>query len=83
MVWPCHKVFRLSKDNSDRQSSKEKIEKVHRRRGGNAILRGGQGWTLLAQLGQLKTGHRRKVICGPPTTSQGYGIDWTRLYLKV
>ena len=33
-----------------------KEEKVDRRRG---ILKGGQGWTLLAQQGQLKTG-----LCG-------------------
>ena len=36
-----------------------KAEKVDRRRGGKIILKGGQGWTLLAQQGQLKTG-----LCG-------------------
>ena len=49
------------------------------RTGGKTILRNGQGWTLLAQLGQLMTG-----LCGKglleihlcaPTTLQGYGID--------
>ena len=34
----------------------KKEEKVDRRRGGNIILISGQGWTLLAQLGQQKTG---------------------------
>ena len=31
-------------------------KKVGRRRGGKTILKSGQGWTLPAQLGQLKTG---------------------------
>ena len=30
-------------------------EEVDRRRGGKTILRSGQGWTLQAKLGQLKT----------------------------
>ena len=34
----------------------EKEERVDRRRGGKTILRSGQEWTLLAQLGQIKTG---------------------------
>ena len=32
-----------------------KTEEVDRRRGEKTILRNGQGWTVLAQLGQLKT----------------------------
>ena len=48
-----------------------------------SILRSEQGCTLLAQLGQLKTGLKEmdccKVKCGTPTISQGYGIDKTRL----
>ena len=55
MVWTCHKVFWLSKDNSARHSARKR-RKVDRRRGGKIILKGGQGWTLLAQQGQLKTG---------------------------
>ena len=36
---------------------KEKTqEKVDRKRGGKTILKSGQGWTLLGQLGQQKTG---------------------------
>ena len=35
---------------------KQNEEKVDRRKGGKIILRSGQGWALLAQLGQLKTG---------------------------
>ena len=31
-------------------------EEVDSRRGGKTILKTGQAWTLLAQLGQLKTG---------------------------
>ena len=34
----------------------EKEENVDRTRGGKIMLRSGQGCTLLAQLGQLKTG---------------------------
>ena len=33
-----------------------KTAEVARRRGEQTILRSGQGWTVLAQLGQLKTG---------------------------
>ena len=57
----------------------EKEEEVDRRRDGKTILKSGQGWTLPAQLGQLKTEQHRKgllvVICGAPRTKQGYGID--------
>ena len=56
MVWTCLKVFWLSKDDSAGHSARKKEEKVDRRRGEKIILRRGQGWTLLAQLGQLKTG---------------------------
>ena len=56
MVWTCPQVFWLSKDNSAGHSAKAKEKKVDRRRDGKIILRSGQGWTLLAQLGQLKTG---------------------------
>ena len=34
----------------------EKEEKTDRRRGGKTMLKGGQEWTLSAQLGQLNTG---------------------------
>ena len=33
-----------------------KKEKIDRKRDGKTILRSGQGWTLLAQPGQQKTG---------------------------
>ncbi|MEW8542231.1 MAG: hypothetical protein AB2693_01745, partial [Candidatus Thiodiazotropha sp.] len=46
--WPCLKVFWLSKDNYAGHSE--------RRRGGRTILKSGQGWTLLGQQGQLRTG---------------------------
>ena len=56
MVWPCLKVFWLSKDNSaGRAQCREKEGKVDRNRGGKTILKSGQGWTLLARLGPLKT----------------------------
>ena len=38
----------------------EKEEKVDRRRGGKTISNSGQGWTLPAQLGWLKTGQGEK-----------------------
>ena len=54
-------------------------EEVDRRRGGKTISKSTQGLTLPAELGQLKTGQDEKgcceVICGAPTTMQGYGID--------
>ena len=56
MVWTCPNVFWLSKDNFAGHSAKAKEEKVDRRRDGKIILRSGQGWTLLAQLRQFKTG---------------------------
>ena len=56
----------------------EKEEEIDRRRGGKTISKSRQGWTLLAQIGQLKTGQDGKccckVICGAPTTRQDYGI---------
>ena len=61
MVWPYRKVFYLSKDDSAGHSARKK-ENVHIRRGGKTILRSGQGWTLLAQLGQLKTGQGGKGL---------------------
>ena len=39
-----------------------KRKKVDRIRGGETILRSGQGWTLLPQLGQLKTGQGGKGL---------------------
>ena len=39
-----------------------KEKEADRRRGGKLILKGGQGWTSLAQQGQLKTGHGRKEL---------------------
>ena len=39
-----------------RAQCKAKEEKADRRRGGKIILRSEKGWTLLAHLGQLKTG---------------------------
>ena len=53
--WPCLKVFWLSKDNSAGHSARTKKKKVDKRRGGEIISRSGQGCTLPAQLGQLKT----------------------------
>ena len=38
----------------------EKEEEVDRRRGRKTISKGGQGWTLPAQLGQLRTGQDGK-----------------------
>ena len=37
-------------------------DKVDRRRGGKTISKSAQGWTLPAQLGQLKTGEDRKWL---------------------
>ena len=47
---------KLSKDNSAGQNTRKKKKRLYRRRDGKIILRSGQGWTLLAQLWQLKTG---------------------------
>ena len=59
-----------------------KKEEVDKRRGGKTISKSGQGWTLQAQLGQLKIKRGCcKVICGAPTTMKGYGID--RLAMDV
>ena len=47
----------MSQDHlaEQRQFHREKEETVDKRRGWKTILRSGQGWTLLALLGQLKT----------------------------
>ena len=55
------KVFWFSKDNSTVHSERKKEEKVDRR-GGKTIFKSGQGWTWLAQLGQLKTGEDGKGL---------------------
>ena len=56
MVRSHLEVFCLSKDDLKNTGKGKKEENVNRRRGGKTILRSGQGWTLLVQLGQLKTG---------------------------
>ena len=58
----------------------EKEEEVDRRRGKKSISKRGKGWTLSAQLEQLKTGQDIErgcceVICGAPTIMQGLGIN--------
>ena len=40
----------------------KKEEEVDKRRGGKIKLNGGQGWTLPAQQGQLKTGQDGKGL---------------------
>ena len=54
----------------------EKVEEVDRRRGGKTISKSGQGWTLQAQLGQLKTGQDGKGVLQShlwcPMTMQGF-----------
>ena len=40
----------------------EEEEEEDRRRGGKTISKSGQGWTLPAQLGQLKTGQDGKGL---------------------
>ena len=51
---------------------------VDRRRGGKTIIKSRQGCALPANLGQLKQDKLKngccEVICGIPTTLQGYGI---------
>ena len=57
MVWPCLKVFWLSKDNpTGTGHSERKKKEADRRRGGKTISKSGHEWTLPVQLGQLKTG---------------------------
>ena len=50
-----------------------------RKKGGKTISKSGQDWTLTAQLGWLKKGQDGKglfeLICGAPTTFQGYCIE--------
>ena len=57
--------------------------KGRQKKGGKIILRIGEGWTMLAQLGQLKTELREKrlikIIFGATRDTQGNGIDQTRL----
>ena len=52
---------------------------VDRSRGGKTIIKSRQGCALPADLGQLKQDKLKRgceVICGTPTTLQGYGITW-------
>ena len=62
MVWPCFKVFWLSKDNPTGLSERKKKRKQTEKRGGKTISKSGQDWTLPAQLGQLKTGQDGKGL---------------------
>ena len=57
MVWPRPQVLWFSKDNPTEHKKRKKKKKVDRRRGGKAISKSGQEWTLPAQQGQLKPGH--------------------------
>ena len=59
VVWPCLKVFRSSKDHSRGHIEWKNEKETDRRRGGK---KSGQGWTLPAQLGQLKTGQDGKGL---------------------
>ena len=70
-------VFWLSIDNiRGTMKGKRREKEVDRRKGGKTILMNGEGRTLLAQPGQLKTGVSETGIAViKPTTWQGYGID--------
>ena len=62
-------VFRLNEDSSTGHGERKK-EEVDRR-SGKTILHTGQGWSLPAQLGQLKKGQDGKRLrshTGAPTT---------------
>ena len=63
-----------------RAQCRKKEEKVDRRRGGKIILRSGQGWTLLAQLGQLTTGLGGKGLQG---SHMWCSNDLTRLWDRL
>ena len=65
MLWPRLKVFWLSNDDSIGHCERKKKKKVDRRTGVKIILRNGQGWTLLAELRQLKTGLGRRGLWCP------------------
>ena len=71
MVWPCHKVFWLSKDSptghSERKKKKRQTEEE------KTISKSGQEWTLPAQLGQLKTGQDGKSSVVPRRPSKVMG----------
>ena len=54
--------------------------KEGKNRSEKTIFKKGQGWTLPAQLGQLKREPKLerdccKVVCGAPMTLQDFGID--------
>ena len=51
MVWPHLKAFYFSKDDPAGHSARK-----NKKKDGKTILWSGKGWTLLTQLGQLKTG---------------------------
>ena len=61
------------------QGTKEKTDK---RRGGKTILKRGRGWTLLAELGQLKTGLGEGIVVKssvvPQTPSLCYMTGYSR-----
>ena len=57
VVWTYFKIFYSAQTIlHGKKQGKKTINVDNIRRGGTIILRSGQGWTLLAQIGQLKTG---------------------------
>ena len=78
MVWPRLKVFWFSKDDP-RTKLKEREEEVDRRRGGKnnikeSIVMDFANSTRAAEKQEMAERDCCEVICGTPTTCQGYGI---------
>ena len=80
MVWSCLNVLSFSKDNPTGHSKKE--IQADRRRGGETISKIGQGWTLPAQLGQMRSEQCKKgllkIHLWCPTTfhDRPLGLSW-------
>ena len=79
VFWPHLKVVWLMQRRFYRTQQKEKGEKVDGRRGGKTILRRGQGWTLLSQLGQLKTRLGGKGLFSHLWCTNDFAGLWERL----
>ena len=65
-------IYKLSKDNPIGDSERQKEKGAERRKGGKTIhvLKSGQELTLIAQLGELKTGQGGKGLLMPRRPSK-------------
>ena len=79
MVWPCLKVFWFGKDNPTghgerkrrKRQTEEEVGRQYQRVDGGGLCQ--LNWGSWGRVGM--EGGCCEIICGAPTTFQGYGIE--------